>query len=135
MAFWSPYGGGQLLPSILRIYGAGPVHVLGIGSKSPVLRDWMVEQPEAGSAGPGEREEEWAGLAFGPAPRLPIAKERQAQSSRLAIVVRVRVSKEIVVLDPRPAAAGSVLGALKSSLPFQDAFLPVGRDRGAGDFE
>ena len=46
------------------------------------------------------------------------------------------LSKKVVFLDTGTAAgAGSGLSALESSLPIQDAFLPVGRERDAGDFE
>jgi hypothetical protein len=45
------------------------------------------------------------------------------------------LSKEVFVLDAGPAAAGSGLGALQSSLPIQDAFLPVGCQRANGTFE
>ena len=49
---------------------------------------------------------------------------------------RSQLSKEVFVLDTGPAAgAGSGLGARESFLPVQDAFLPVGCERRAGDFE
>jgi hypothetical protein len=45
-------------------------------------------------------------------------------------------SKKIVVLDAGPAAAaGAGLRPLESSLPLQDAFLPVGHHCGPRDFE